>query len=837
MTTAEPIPPLSRRSHIPIVVVLATVLLLGGISAVQWRVRIVDRTLRDDLLHHATAIARTLNHDEIQSLSFNASDLERPGYQRLREQFIAYQALINCRGIYTLALRNNQLVFGPESYAAGDPHASPPGTIYEQPTIEARDLFHNRQPFTEGPVADEYGTFISAFAPVISPRTGEVLLSVGIDLEATDWRYALSATRRQTVLALLPLAIVVLGGAALLIHRSGLPPDRRRWLRFLEPWWVAATGLTFTTLAVLLVVDHATRARRDSFLQLAHAQASRLVDSFEEMRTHQLGALARFYASSQEVDRAEFHHFTAPVLRQSAVDALAWVRPIPAAAVTAIQEEAHQEGLTHYQIWQPSADGQPEPVSGRDRYYPIHFIEPLAGNESLLGLDLGSDAVLRASIESALRSGLPTAGDPTSLESFEDPASFQLLIFHPLSASIPHDRPADGLLLARLQMDTFLRSALSILTFDDRTFDVDLFQLQPGQLPRFLACSSTHTSQPHAILFPTTPTTTRGAHGATAIFPLFVFGQSYALSCQPGPAFIAAKPWRAAGQTALGGGLITTLLTLLIASMVRHRIHLENRVQHRTAALRESERRLTTLLGNLPGMAYRCDPDRRWTMRFASVGAMQLTGYSAADLIGNERIAYADIIHPDDRERVWQEIQQAIDRTGIFTLEYRIRPRRRTGNRPPYPRWRRNHSPRRRRNHPSPPRRPGPQTPRLSGPRSGHRRQRPSTPQDSSRSDRPAAHRHGHARWHVRPATRRPTQGPSTQLQGHLRQRVSRRHRRPGRRTPRSRQLPPKTLRPHPTRPDHPPSPRSIRSLLSLHPSHRSHPGAFQRQPPRARST
>ena len=51
-------------------------------------------------------------------------------------------------------------------------------------------------------------------------------------------------------------------------------------------------------------------------------------------------------------------------------------------------------------------------------------------------------------------------------------------------------------------------------------------------------------------------------------------------------------------------------------------------------SLRENERRLATLLSNLPGMAYRCKNDRDWTMKFVSGGCEALTGYKAIDLIG-----------------------------------------------------------------------------------------------------------------------------------------------------------------------------------------------------------
>jgi len=91
------------------------------------------------------------------------------------------------------------------------------------------------------------------------------------------------------------------------------------------------------------------------------------------------------------------------------------------------------------------------------------------------------------------------------------------------------------------------------------------------------------------------------------------------------------------------------------------------------AALKESERRLSTLMGNLPGMAYRCGNDRDRTIEFASDGCCSLTGYLPEDLIGNRKISFADIIHPDDREAVLRKIEMALGENGPFQIEYRIR--------------------------------------------------------------------------------------------------------------------------------------------------------------------
>ncbi len=89
-------------------------------------------------------------------------------------------------------------------------------------------------------------------------------------------------------------------------------------------------------------------------------------------------------------------------------------------------------------------------------------------------------------------------------------------------------------------------------------------------------------------------------------------------------------------------------------------------------ALRESERVLSTLLGNLPGMVYRCRNDRNWTMEFVSSGCTTLTGYAPEDLIGNRRVAYNGIIHPEDRAEVWRQVQEAVNRRTAFDMTYRI---------------------------------------------------------------------------------------------------------------------------------------------------------------------
>jgi len=86
----------------------------------------------------------------------------------------------------------------------------------------------------------------------------------------------------------------------------------------------------------------------------------------------------------------------------------------------------------------------------------------------------------------------------------------------------------------------------------------------------------------------------------------------------------------------------------------------------------ENKRKLKTLLDNLRGFAFRSKNDKYWTLEFVSAAFESLTGYSRKDVINNKNINYAELIIPDDRERVWNEVQIAIKNKIPYDLNYTI---------------------------------------------------------------------------------------------------------------------------------------------------------------------
>lgn len=88
--------------------------------------------------------------------------------------------------------------------------------------------------------------------------------------------------------------------------------------------------------------------------------------------------------------------------------------------------------------------------------------------------------------------------------------------------------------------------------------------------------------------------------------------------------------------------------------------------------LRENTRKLNTIINNIHGVIYQCLNNHDWTMNYINDGVLELTGYPAEDFINNKIRTFNSIIHPDDQQVVWDEIQKSIAEKKHYTLEYRI---------------------------------------------------------------------------------------------------------------------------------------------------------------------
>jgi PAS domain S-box-containing protein len=97
-----------------------------------------------------------------------------------------------------------------------------------------------------------------------------------------------------------------------------------------------------------------------------------------------------------------------------------------------------------------------------------------------------------------------------------------------------------------------------------------------------------------------------------------------------------------------------------------------NKLQDASKELSESEVKFRTLLGNIPGVFYRCANDAAYTMEFISAPIQDLSGYPASDFIGNKVRTYASIIHADDMDLVNKAVEEGLNQRRAYVIEYRV---------------------------------------------------------------------------------------------------------------------------------------------------------------------
>jgi len=101
------------------------------------------------------------------------------------------------------------------------------------------------------------------------------------------------------------------------------------------------------------------------------------------------------------------------------------------------------------------------------------------------------------------------------------------------------------------------------------------------------------------------------------------------------------------------------------------------------SALRRSEQRYRKLIGHLDDIIFSTDKNKR--LAYLSPAVAEVTGYTAAELIGKPYLSsptgkedtdgphsYFDIIHADDREMVSEVVGLALDNRTSYQVEYRI---------------------------------------------------------------------------------------------------------------------------------------------------------------------
>jgi len=194
------------------VAVLMIGLLVGGYYATTFIGRDADAAAKRSLIGRAQLAAAGLNPDRVAALTATPADLESQDYKRLREQLMLMTAATDdIRWLYLMAARDGEILFTVDGIPLYDSGHADPGTRYEEPPAGLERVLLGGRAVVVGPYADEYGEFVSAFAPIRERFSGRALGVLGVDVDASDWGAAVARARLSPIVVTLLLALLVLG--------------------------------------------------------------------------------------------------------------------------------------------------------------------------------------------------------------------------------------------------------------------------------------------------------------------------------------------------------------------------------------------------------------------------------------------------------------------------------------------------------------------------------------------------------------------------------------------------------------------------------------------------
>lgn len=90
--------------------------------------------------------------------------------------------------------------------------------------------------------------------------------------------------------------------------------------------------------------------------------------------------------------------------------------------------------------------------------------------------------------------------------------------------------------------------------------------------------------------------------------------------------------------------------------------------------IRAKETQYRTLIYNIPGVTFRCEPTLPWRTLFVSDSIFSLSGWHAEDFLANT-LSLGDLTHPDDINTSHITVSDALLHKKSYTIEYRIRDR------------------------------------------------------------------------------------------------------------------------------------------------------------------
>jgi diguanylate cyclase (GGDEF)-like protein/PAS domain S-box-containing protein len=386
-----------------------------------------------------------------------------------------------------------------------------------------------------------------------------------------------------------------------------------------------------------------------------------------EFQTHLelLDSLKSYFDTSTSVNKENFRIVNQTTLKNHAdIQAVEWI-PRISNEQRAEFERSLPNGISIHQL---NSKGALQPAGIKSNYYAIQFIEPPDGNAPAFGFDVTSNPIAAAALYRARDSGRVVATAPTQLVQ-ETANDVGIMVYNPVYKT---PSPPDSL----EQRRTSITGALAMVFCMHHLFDSELPFIKQGSIA-LLLLDVTEKGTPQLLYRSHGGAFGNLAHTLTESRLFDIAERHWRLEYTATPEFIAKNTTWAVWVVLTGGLSITALFGSGLLMLTGRTLQIEEEVIERTTELREevaqrrdAETQLRLVLdgANLGFWDWNYKTDELWVNQ----RWMDILGIDR-DALRNNISDWLTRIHPDDKTKTLNIINQHIRRDKGYVVDFRLR--------------------------------------------------------------------------------------------------------------------------------------------------------------------
>ncbi len=415
------------------------------------------------------------------------------------------------------------------------------------------------------------------------------------------------------------------------------------------------------TTGLFWIAHNDVNARLRGYFQSDAGIRSHLVIDELNQLLSRIEMLGRYVEGMQKINRAGFTDFVAPVLTgEYRGQTIQWVPRVMGKDRAVFEKSARSGGLEGFRFTELDRQGNLIPAKSRQVYYPIYYAEPAAGNEKVLGFDLGTDPERLQSFHKACDSGETVATGRIILSQGDvSPAGF--LIFKPVYRQ--------GLPVGTVEQRRVALTGFIVGVF--RGYDVMSAAIEPTP-PADMPTELLDVSAPEGkrLIHHWAPRLRSGQVGASfsRLYPLplryehqFLFaGRQWRIDIVTGPVYLKRHYSLWHWLILPVGFLLTAILSLYLHAALTRQERAEALVEKRTGELRISEKNYRSLFEQSKEGLVICDLGG--LIVDVNQATLDMTGYTSGEIKGRP---YQDLI-PEK----WRDFDADLIRNQLFKRGY-----------------------------------------------------------------------------------------------------------------------------------------------------------------------